>query len=94
MVFKKTVKKLYPNLDNLNDVITQAEQKENDTNHIQEFTRDVKSLSIENKIIILVDDSVVRGNTLKILLSQIKECNPKEIKVDLIMILTFLQLSY
>ena len=52
-IIKKTVKKLYPNLDNLNDVITQAEQKENDTNHIQEFTKDVKSLSLENKIIIV-----------------------------------------
>ena len=52
-IIKKTVKKLYPDLDNLNDVITQAEQKENDSNHIQEFTKDVKSLSLENKIIIV-----------------------------------------
>ena len=52
-IIKKTIKKLYPDLDNLNDVITQAEQKENDSNHIQEFTRDVKSLSTENKIIIV-----------------------------------------
>ena len=52
-IIKKTVMKLYPDLDNLNDVITQAEQKESDSNHIQEFTRDVKSLSTENKIIIV-----------------------------------------
>ena len=52
-IIKKTVKKLYPDLDNLNNVITQAEQKENDSNHIQEFTRDVKSLSTEHKIIIV-----------------------------------------
>ena len=52
-IIKKTVRKLYPNLDNLNDVITQAEQKENDSNHIQEFTKDVKSLSTENKILIV-----------------------------------------
>ena len=52
-IIKKTVKKLYPDLNNLDDVITQAEQKENDSNHIQEFTKDVKSLSIENKIIIV-----------------------------------------
>ena len=52
-IIKKTVKKLYPDLDNLNDVITQAEQKESDSNHIQEFTKDVKSLSTENKIIIV-----------------------------------------
>ena len=52
-IIKKTVKKLYPDLDNLNDVITQSEQKENDSNHIQEFTKEVKSLSLENKIIIV-----------------------------------------
>ena len=52
-IIKKTVKKLYPDLDNLNDVITQSEQKENDSNHIQEFTKDVKSLSAENKILIV-----------------------------------------
>ena len=52
-IIKKTVKKLYPNLNNLDDVVTQAEKKENDSNHIQEFTRDVKSLSMENKIIIV-----------------------------------------
>ena len=52
-IIKKTVKKLYSDLDNLDDVILKAEQKENDSNHIQEFTRDVKSLSMENKIIII-----------------------------------------
>ena len=52
-IIKKTVKKLYPNLNALDEVVTQAEQKENDSNHIQEFTRDVKSLSTENKIIIV-----------------------------------------
>ena len=52
-IIKKTVKKLYPDLDNLDDVVSKAEQKENDSNHIQEFTRDVKSLSMENKIIII-----------------------------------------
>ena len=52
-IIKKTVKKLYPDLDDLDEVITEAERKENDSNHIQEFTRDVKSLSTENKIIIV-----------------------------------------
>ena len=52
-IIKKTVKKLYPNLDNLDDIISKAERKENDSNHIQEFTREVKSLSKENKIIIV-----------------------------------------
>ena len=52
-IIKKTVKKFYPDLDNLDDIISKAEQKETDSNHIQEFTRDVKSLSTENKIIIV-----------------------------------------
>ena len=52
-IIKKTVKKLYPDLDDLDKIITQAERKENDSNHIQEFTRDVKSLNTENKIIIV-----------------------------------------
>ena len=52
-IIKKTVKKLYPDLDDLDEVITEAERKENDSNHIQEFIRDVKSLSTENKIIIV-----------------------------------------
>ena len=52
-IIKKTVKKLYHDIDNLDDIISKAEQKENDSNHIQEFTRDVKSLSTENKIIIV-----------------------------------------
>ena len=53
IIIKKTVKKLYPDLNNLDEILTQAEQKENDSNHIQEFTRDVKSLNTENKIIII-----------------------------------------
>ncbi len=52
-MIKKTVKKLYPDLENLDAVISKAEQKENDSNHIQEFTKDVKSLSMENKIMII-----------------------------------------
>ena len=52
-MIKKTVKKLYPDLDNLDEVVSKAEQKENDANHIQEFTKEVKSLSLENKIIIV-----------------------------------------
>ena len=52
-MIKKTVKKLYRDLDNLDDVVSKAEQKESDSNHIQEFTKDVKSLSLENKIIIV-----------------------------------------
>ena len=52
-IIKKTIKKLYPDSINLDDVIFKAEQKEKDANHIQEFTRNVKSLSMENKIIIV-----------------------------------------
>ena len=52
-ITKKTLKKLYPDLSNLDEVVSKAEQKEKDSNHIQEFTKDVKSLSTENKIIIV-----------------------------------------
>ena len=52
-IIKKTVKKLYPDLDDLDKVVTQAEKKENDSNHSQKFTKDAKSLSTENKIIII-----------------------------------------
>ena len=52
-IIKKTVIKLYPNLGSLDDIVSRAEQKEKDSNHIQEFTRDVKSLSMENKLIIV-----------------------------------------
>ena len=52
-IIRRTVKKLYPDVDNLDKIITEAEQKENDSNHIQEFTRDVKYLSTEKKIIIV-----------------------------------------
>ena len=52
-IIKKTLKKLFPDLDDLDEVITQAESKENDSNHIQEFTKEVKSLNTENKIIIV-----------------------------------------
>ena len=52
-IIKKTVNKLYPDLNNLDEIVLKADQKENDSNHIQEFTKDVKSLSMENKIIII-----------------------------------------
>ena len=52
-IIGKTVKKLYPDLDNLDEVVSKAEKKEKDSNHIQEFTKEVKSLSLENKIIIV-----------------------------------------
>ena len=52
-IIKKTVNKLYPDLDNLDKIVLKAEQKENNSNHIQEFTKDVKSLSVENKIVIV-----------------------------------------
>jgi len=52
-IIKKTVEKLYPDLENSDDIVKKAEQKENDSNHIQEFTRDVKALDKENKILIV-----------------------------------------
>ena len=52
-IIKKTINKLYPDLNNLEEIITKSEQKENDSNHIQEFTRNIKSLSMENKVLII-----------------------------------------
>ena len=52
-IIKKTINKLYPDLNNLDKIVLKAEQKENDSNHIQEFTKDVKSLNVENKIVIV-----------------------------------------
>ena len=52
-IVKKTVNKLYSDLNNLDEIVLKAEQKENDSNHIQEFTKDVKSLNVENKIVIV-----------------------------------------
>ena len=52
-IIKKTINKLYPDLNNLDEIITKSEQKENDSNHIQEFTRNIKSLSMENKVLII-----------------------------------------
>ena len=37
-IIKRTVKKLYPDLDNLDDVVSKAEQKENDSNHTKRYT--------------------------------------------------------
>ena len=36
-IIKKTLKKLFPDLDDLDEVITQAESKENDSNHIHGY---------------------------------------------------------
>ena len=52
-IIKKTINKLYPDLNNLDEIISKSEQKENDSNHIQEFTRNIKSLSMENKVLII-----------------------------------------
>ncbi len=51
---KKIIKKTLTKLDNSNEdidkLIIEAEKKEADSNHIQEFTKNIKSMNKDNKI--------------------------------------------
>ena len=48
-IIKETLTKLGNNED-LNKLISEAEKKENDSNHIQDFTKNIKNMDKENKI--------------------------------------------
>ena len=54
---KKIIKKTLTKLDNSNEdidkLIIEAEKKEADSNHIQEFTKNIKSMNKDNKIEII-----------------------------------------
>ena len=54
---KKIIKKTLTKLDNSNEdiekLILEAEKKEADSNHIQEFTKNIKSMNKDNKIEII-----------------------------------------
>ena len=54
-----------------------------EANRKKEFTKKYGILEniVKNKIIIIVDDSLVRGNTLRVLVSQLKDCDVKEIHI-------------
>jgi amidophosphoribosyltransferase len=52
-------------------------------NRKKEFTKKYGILEkiVKNKIVIIVDDSLVRGNTLKVLISQLRELNIEQIHI-------------
>ena len=51
-IIKKTLKKLNNNED-IDKVLIEAEKKETDSNHIQDFTKNIKAMDKNNKIEIL-----------------------------------------
>ena len=52
-IIKKTLTKLNDNNEDLDKLILEAEKKEADSNHIQDFTRSIKSMDKNNKIEII-----------------------------------------
>ena len=51
-IIKKTLTKLYNNED-IDKLFLEAEKKEADTNHIQDFTKNIKAMNKDNKIEII-----------------------------------------
>ena len=49
-IIKKTLSKLNKNNENIDNLILEAEKKESDSNHIQDFTKSIKALDKNNKI--------------------------------------------
>ena len=52
-IIKNTIKKLYNNNEDVDKVILEAEKKESDSNHIQDFTKNIKVMDKKNKIEII-----------------------------------------
>ena len=52
-IIKNTLIKLNNNDENIDKVILEAEKKESDSNHIQDFTKNIKAMDKENKIEII-----------------------------------------
>ena len=52
-IIKNTLKKLDSNNEDINKLILEAEKKESDSNHIQDFTKNIKAMDKENKIEII-----------------------------------------
>ncbi len=52
-IIKNTIKKLDNNNESIDKLILEAEKKESDSNHIQDFTKNIKAMSKENKIEII-----------------------------------------
>ena len=52
-IIKNTISKLDKTNADVNELLIEAETKESDTNHIQEFTKNIKNMNKENKIEII-----------------------------------------
>ena len=52
-IIKNTILKLDKTNADINKLLIEAETKESDTNHIQEFTKNIKNMNKENKIEII-----------------------------------------
>jgi len=52
-IIKNTIKKLGNNNEDIDKLILEAEKKESDSNHIQDFTKNIKAMDKENKIEII-----------------------------------------
>ena len=52
-IIKNTILKLDKTNADINKLLIEAETKESDTNHIQEFTKNIKNMNQENKIEII-----------------------------------------
>ena len=49
-IIKKTLSKLNKNNENIDNLILEAERKESDSSHIQDFTKNIKAMDKDNKI--------------------------------------------
>ena len=52
-IIKNTLSKLSSNNESIDKLLDEAEKKESDSNHIQDFTKNVKNMNKENKIEII-----------------------------------------
>ena len=52
-IIKNTLSKLNDNNEDIDKLMLNAEKKESDSNHIQDFTRNIKAMDKENKIEII-----------------------------------------
>ena len=52
-IIKNTIKKLDNNNEDIDKLILEAEKKESDANHIQDFTKNIKVMDKKNKIEII-----------------------------------------
>ena len=51
--YKKTLTKLNNNNEDIDKLISEAEKKESDSNHIQDFTKNIKAMDKNDKIEII-----------------------------------------